>query len=73
MTAAYEEVAVVMQKHGSVGAEDVLFWTGNNGMTAAFSKLQHLLGWRLHEIWKKQLSIVKEKVEYILKVVWELV
>ncbi|WP_051632984.1 aminotransferase class V-fold PLP-dependent enzyme [Thermonema rossianum] len=65
MTAAYERAAAIVKEHVGANANDVLIWTGN-GMTAAVNKLQRLLGWRLHEAWKKQLSIAEEDRPLVL-------
>jgi len=58
MTGAYHEAKHIIKKHVGAGSEDVLLAAGS-GMTSAVSLLQRLLGWRIPERYRDQITIAE--------------
>lgn len=56
MTQSYHEAKHIIKKHVRANEDDVLIFAGS-GMTGAVTLLQRILGWRLPERYKSQVSI----------------
>jgi len=59
MTHAYHEARAIIKRHVNAGKDDVLITTGT-GMTGAVNKFQRILGLKIPEQVKDQLSIKEE-------------
>ncbi len=59
MTMAYHHAKKVIKQHCGAAEKDVLI-SSNSGMTGVVNKFQRILGLKLHEKFRKQLTIARE-------------
>lgn len=60
MTKAYHAARLLIKEHVGALPEDILIPTGS-GMTGAVNKFQRILGFKVHERYRDQIQIPKEK------------
>jgi selenocysteine lyase/cysteine desulfurase len=60
MTQAYHEAKHIIKAHAHADKDDVLLFAGS-GMTGAVTLLQRILGWRLPEQYKSQITIPEQE------------
>ncbi len=56
MTLAYMKAKEIIKKHVNANETDILI-SSNSGMTGVVNKFQRILGFRIHEKYKKQISL----------------
>lgn len=60
MTLAYHKALKVIKGHVNAGTDDIIIST-NSGMTGVINKFQRILGLKIHEKFRKQISIPEEE------------